>query len=285
MTLPRELVTHHVDADGRTATFNYDPRTLRLYSQSLPAKPQSQTPSSPFPTPSPPRAMIIYSYNDQALSTTARTAVFNAVGQPLQTASQTVVFRDGRGLTREQRSQAADGSSWDVVASDTILWGAFNANPCLTALTRAGLQSGRSSGRALPTIRWAGSRLPRPQIRMAGLRYPGRSSTRRSGLRQRQCTSGTTVRTVDPVGREKWMSLDPLGRVVEVWEPDPAGTGSVLSPGGFQSFISYNGSTVWIQQGQRGLSLPVRWSRSPHSAGASRSRRHGAVAGGQPDLQ
>ena len=106
------LVTHHVDADGRTATFNFDPRTLRLYSQSLPAKPQSQTPSSPFPTPSPPRAMIIYSYNDQALSTTARTAVFNAVGQPLQTASQTVVFRDGRGLTREQRSQAADGSSW-----------------------------------------------------------------------------------------------------------------------------------------------------------------------------
>ena len=51
------------------------------------------------------------------------------------------------------------------------------------------------------------------------------------------------------------MSRDPLGRVVEVWEPDPAGTGSVFSPGGFQNFMSYNGSTVWVQQGQRGLSF------------------------------
>src|SRR5262249_11734580 len=99
--------------NGRTIEFFYEPDTLRLGLVALPAK----TPALAGP-------MIRYSYNDMALSTTALT--FFGAPDHISVASRSLTLRDGRGSTREERNQAADGSSWDVVATDYDAMGRLN---------------------------------------------------------------------------------------------------------------------------------------------------------------
>jgi RHS repeat-associated protein len=49
-----------------------------------------------------------------------------------------------------------------------------------------------------------------------------------------------TARIIDALGRERWTGTDALGRLNQVVEPDPNGSGSVLEPGNINTFYSYN---------------------------------------------
>ena len=50
---------------------------------------------------------------------------------------------------------------------------------------------------------------------------------------------GPTVKVTDPWGRERWARSDALGRLVEVAEPNPDGSGS-LSGGAMYTTYSYD---------------------------------------------
>ena len=62
---------------------------------------------------------------------------------------------------------------------------------------------------------------------------------------------GSSVRTQDPWGRERWWLADSMGRIVEVVEPDPHNTGSLLNGSGFLTKYSYDvlGNLTRVDQG------------------------------------
>jgi RHS repeat-associated protein len=65
---------------------------------------------------------------------------------------------------------------------------------------------------------------------------------------------GETVRTVDAWGRERWQRTDSGGRLVEVAEPNPSGTGSVFAAGTLITRYYYDTLgrlTETVQGGQR----------------------------------
>jgi len=53
-------------------------------------------------------------------------------------------------------------------------------------------------------------------------------------------TPGDCARYVDPWGRERWVLTDSRKRLVEVVEPDPNGTGSVMASGNLQTKYTYD---------------------------------------------
>jgi hypothetical protein len=60
---------------------------------------------------------------------------------------------------------------------------------------------------------------------------------------------GQTMRQVDPVGRERWMLSDALGRIRQVVEPDPDGTGSVFGGTPLITNYSYGAQSLRVNQG------------------------------------
>ncbi|HJQ31293.1 MAG TPA: hypothetical protein VJ866_03890, partial [Pyrinomonadaceae bacterium] len=62
---------------------------------------------------------------------------------------------------------------------------------------------------------------------------------------------GLTKRTADAWGRERWERADAAGRIVEVVEPNPAGSGSVSEAGGHVTRYNYdgNGNLVEVTKG------------------------------------
>jgi RHS repeat-associated protein len=61
---------------------------------------------------------------------------------------------------------------------------------------------------------------------------------------------GETTRVRDAWGRERWGRLDGQGRLVEVVEPNPSGSGSVFEAGALQTTYSYNtvGDLIQVHQ-------------------------------------
>lgn len=61
---------------------------------------------------------------------------------------------------------------------------------------------------------------------------------------------GETTRVRDAWGRERWGRLDAQGRLVEVVEPNPSGSGSVFEAGALQTTYSYNtvGDLIQVNQ-------------------------------------
>lgn len=68
-------------------------------------------------------------------------------------------------------------------------------------------------------------------------------------------TPGQTTRVVNPWGRERWERADAQGRLVEVVEPDPAGTGQVVGGGGINLVTKYtydvSGNLTLVMQGSQ----------------------------------
>ncbi len=230
------LVISHTDADGRGTTFTYIPDTLRIASTTLPAA-----------QPTVGRPVVIKEYDDAALSAALGAALLvetRVESTPDQgakiVAGQTVAAFDGLGRVRMERSRAADGA-WAIVVTEYD-----------------GL--GRVQRRSLPYreadapawITHAYDALGR----ITSVRAPGGGTTTYFYDEQvrpvgTSSEPGETTRVVDPDGRERWMITDVLGRIREVAEPDPAGTGSLSSGTPLVTRYAYGANYTQINQGEQ----------------------------------
>lgn len=68
------------------------------------------------------------------------------------------------------------------------------------------------------------------------------------------------MRLVDPVGSERWLSFDALGRLLEVVSPAPDGSGTVLPQGATLTSYRYDGNSniVGIDLHAKGLATQQR---------------------------
>jgi RHS repeat-associated protein len=213
----------NTDANGRTSQATYDSVTLR---------PLTKTNATGSHTD--------FSYDDAGLNVTQTTYLES---HPTHTtiAAQSIKFADGRGQVRQEKTLGA-GGVWDIV--DTV----FDS-------------SGRLTQQSLPyrtgnTVYW-NTQTYDALNRIATAQTPDGSVTQNfynetSKPSVASSSPGETIRIVDPWGRERWARNDAQGRLVEVIEPDPNGTGSVAS-NGMATTYTYNslGKITAVTQGSQ----------------------------------
>jgi RHS repeat-associated protein len=214
------LVLSAKDANERTSQTSYYEETLRPHIVSLPSGAHSD-----------------YDYNDTAMSVT-ETTYLEAHPTHTTIAAQNVKLLNGRGQVRQEQALGANGV-WDFVDAtydnlgrvlqqsrpyrngDTLQWTTI-AYDSLGRTTRVTAPDGSVSEtyyneRDFDTI---DSYTPvRPNVS--------------------QTAAGDTTLVRDAWGRERWGRTDSQGRLVEVVEPNPSGTGSVAT-GGLVTTYSYN---------------------------------------------
>jgi RHS repeat-associated protein len=196
-----DLVLSTTDADGRTATTSYDSNSLR-----------------PSSTISPTGAHTDYAYNDATMSTT-RTAYLAAADGGGVT-EQSVRYLNGRGQLRQEQALGT-GGVWDII--DQV----YDNMGQLSQQTRP-YRSGDTPQWSTTTYDALG--------RTATVTGPDGSVTQtfyNEASRPSVASSspGETTRMQDAWGRERWGRANASGRIVEVVEPDPNGSGSVASNG------------------------------------------------------
>jgi RHS repeat-associated protein len=180
-------------------------------------------------------------YDDGAMTIT--TTSYLASGAPDYGAitNQNVKYMNGRGQVRQERALAS-GGLWDIVdttytnmgdisqqtrpyrSGDTLQWStaAYDALGRVTSVTGAdGSVSENFYNEA-----------SRPNVASS--------------------TAGETTRTKDQWGRERWGRTDSSGRLVEIVEPDPNGSGAVATNGMVTTY-AYNtlGRLTTITQGSQ----------------------------------
>ena len=217
------LVISNTDANNRVSQTTYDPVTLR-----------------PLVTTLASGAHADFVYDDANLS---RTRTLYLESHPTHTtiAEQNVKLVNGRGQVRQEKA-LGEGGVWDLV--DTV----YDS-------------MGRMAQQSLPyrsgdTIHWH-------TITYDGLSRPTNSQmpdgsnvqtfyNEASRPSAASSLAGETVRVVDAWGRERWSRGDALGRLVEVVEPDPNGSGSVASNGMVTTY-AYNtlGNLTNVTQGSQ----------------------------------
>ena len=207
------------DANGRQSTSNYDANTLRLLSIVAPTG-----------------AHTDYAYDDNGMSLT--TTAYLAVGEGGGITNKNVKVLNGRGLLRQEQALGAN-NVWDYV--DTT----YDNMSQVSQQTRP-YRSG-------DTLQWTTNTydaLGRPKT----MTLPDGSVTQSfydeaSRPSAASTAAGETTRVQDAWGRELWRRTDASGRLVEVVEPDPGGSGAVASNGMVTTY-SYNtlGSLTQIVQ-------------------------------------
>lgn len=209
-----------IDANGRQSTTTFDANTLR----------QTSTVSATG-------ARTDYAYNDAGMNVTQSTYMASADGGVL--ADQNIKYANGRGKVRQEKALAA-GSTWDIV--DTV----YNNMGQVAQQTRP-YRSGQTqywSTIAYDALgRTSSVTAPDGSVTQTFYNEASRPSAASS-------TAGETTRVQDPWGRERWGRTDSSGRLVEVVEPDPEGSGSVAS-NGMRTEYGYNtlGKLTSVTQG------------------------------------
>jgi RHS repeat-associated protein len=212
------------DANERTTHLTYFADSLRIRKMFMPTRAAN---ASGYTT---------YEYDDAAMSATETT--YTSGGE---IANQSVKLLDGRGKTRQERALGASGV-WDIVETryDEMAQATHQSNPY-----RAGEQPQWS----VTTYDSLG--------RAKSMQAADGSTTQtffNEASRPDAATNepGQTTRIVDAWGREKWGRADADGRVVEVVEPDPSGSGAVAQ-GGLQTLYRYDtsGNLVGATQGSQ----------------------------------
>jgi RHS repeat-associated protein len=209
------------DPNGRTATSTYDANSLRVTSATTSLG-----------------AHVDYVYDDAAMSITSTSYLASGEGGGI--ADKNVKLLNGRGQVRQEQALGAN-SVWDFV--DTTY----------TSLGQPAQQT--RPYRSGDTLQWSTSTydaLGRPSTVTA----PDGSVTQafyNEATRPSAASSspGETTRVQDPWGRERWVRKDSSGRLVEVVEPDPNGSGSVAT-NGMQTTYSYNTLGKLTQTNQGG---------------------------------
>ncbi len=220
------LVNSATDANGRTSTVSYDTVSLR-----------------PVGEYSPTGGYAYHAYYDDSLLVIDY--VYEA-GQSLYTwANRVDKYLDGYGRVAAEIGYTA-GYAMDVVDS------VYD-------------QFGRMQKQSRPYRRnadWSVNETPQwtnytydVQDRISTVVAPDGSTTCRfynESSYPAVATAGTgnTIRVKDAWNRERWAKSDEQGRMVEVVEPDPAGSGA-LTTGGFKTNYGYNtlGNVTTVMQG------------------------------------
>ncbi|HKY42964.1 MAG TPA: RHS repeat-associated core domain-containing protein [Pyrinomonadaceae bacterium] len=217
------LMLSSTDANGRVGQTIYDTNSLRPVTAILSTG-----------------AHADYSYDDANLTLTETTYLES---HPTHTtiANQNVKLVNGRGQVRQEKVLGA-GGVWDIV--DTV----YDSSGRVTQKSRP-YRSG-------DTIRWNTSAYD-ALSRVISTTAPDGSVVQTfynesSRPNAASSTPGDTTRVVDPWGRERWGRTDAQGRLVEVVEPDPNGSGSVAT-NGMATTYGYNtlGSLTSVTQGSQ----------------------------------
>jgi RHS repeat-associated protein len=216
------------DANGRTASSTYNSSTLRLTSEIAATG-----------------AHTDYAYDDTAMTVTATSYLAAADGGGI--ADKNVKVLNGRGLVRQEQALGA-GNVWDLVdttydnmgqvsqqslpyrTGDTVFW----STTTYDALGRTKTQTAPDGSLTQSFYNEAS----RPSV----------AST----------TPGETTRVQDAWGRERWGRTDASGRLVEIVEPDPAGTGAVAT-NGLVTTYSYNTLDKLTQTNQGGQTRSFKY--------------------------
>jgi len=220
------------DANGRTSQTSYFSETLRPQTATLPSG-----------------AHTDYAYDDTAMSVT-ETTYLEAHPTHTTIADQNVKLLNGRGQVRQEQALGAN-SIWDFVdtiydnmgrvsqqsrpyrSGDTPLLSsaAYDALGRTTRMTAADGSVTETYYNEIDFDANDGYSPTRPNVVNAG-------------------TPGETTLVRDAWGRERWGRTDAQGRLVEVVEPNPSGSGSVATSGLLTTY-SYNtlGNLTGVAQG------------------------------------
>lgn len=248
-----------VDPNDRETVFNYEPSSLR---------PQTTLLST--------GGAIEYTYVDSEMSVEQTT-----LAAPLEIGLRTKTWLNGLGLVR-QEDRWVGGGTWDIVSlqydamarllmqsrpyrsGDTPLYTSF-VYDLFSRVTAERLPDGSTDAQRSTTYHYYNE--------------PDRPDTA-------SAAPGTTVRTKDAWGRERWSRSDALGRLVEAVEPNPAGNGSVLLAGSLATTYRHNAldRLVEARQGNQQRSFKYdSMGRLTHQKLAERSTtldESGAYLGG-----
>jgi RHS repeat-associated protein len=216
------LVMTAADANGRTSWTSYFASTLRPQSAMLPSNARTE-----------------YAYDDSAMSVTQTTYLAVSPSDTGAMADQNVKLLNGRGQVRQEKALGA-GSVWDLV--DT----AYDNMGRVSQQTRP-YRSG-------DTLQWTNiaydalsrtTRVTAPDGSVTETYYNERDFDISDGYvpTRPNVVSGTapgeTTLVRDAWGRERWGRTDAQGRLIEVVEPNPSGSGSVAT-GGLVTTYAYN---------------------------------------------
>ncbi|MDQ3804394.1 MAG: hypothetical protein M3416_11250, partial [Acidobacteriota bacterium] len=210
----------HTDANGRVSSTEFSADSLRPTFSRLSTG-----------------AYTAYAYNDD--QTTVTETAYHAGGA---VASSSVKYFNGRGQINTEQSLAA-GGAWDIVSTTYDQFGRVWKQ---SAPYRSGQAVQWTEnfydvlGRGVKAVGADGS-VAETFFNEAS-RPPGASAE-----------PGLTKRSVDGWGRERWERADASGRIVEVAEPNPSGTGSVAAAGALLTNYRYDGlgNLVEVTQGSQ----------------------------------
>ncbi len=208
------------DANGRSSQVSYFSDSLRPLTTTLSTG-----------------ASTTFTYDDNMMGVTETTKLAN--GTVLSTKTKRF---DGRGLVIQEQS-GADGV-YDIVE---IRYDESGRPVSQTRPYRSGQTKNWANtsydviGRATKVIAPDGISITENFYNETS-RPPGASTE-----------PGSTVRSVDAWGRERWERSDPAGNIVEVVEPNPSGTGSVFAAGALITRYNYNalGHLIEVLQGEQ----------------------------------
>ena len=213
------LVTSTTDANGRQSQTSYFD-SLRTQTVTLPTT-----------------AHTDYLYDDVAMTVTESTYLGTHPGDT-GLAEQTVTYLNGRGTTRRQSSLGAGGVSdfvdtkYDVMGRISQTSAPYRTGDTLQWTTTAYDGQGRETRITAPD----GSTMETYYNETDFDTTDGYVPTR-PGVASLAAGEAMLVR--DAWGREHWGRADSQGRLVEVVEPNPTGSGSVAS-GGLLTTYSYD---------------------------------------------
>ena len=169
-------------------------------------------------------------------------------------ADQNVKLLNGRGQVRQEQARAADNGSgqvWDF--ADVI----YNNLGQVTQQSRA-YRSGQTPQLSTATYDALGrtTRVTAPDGSVTETYYNEKDFDPSDGyVPQRPSVASTapgeTTLVRDAWGRERWGRTDAQGRLVEVVEPNPSGSGSVMEAGALVTTYTYNtlGNLIQTNQG------------------------------------
>ncbi len=218
------LILSSKDANGRLASTDYDPDTLRPTTTILPTG-----------------AHTDYAYDDIGMTVSARTYLAPGVNSAI--ADENVKYLNGRGQVRQEKARGPDNGqsqTWDAV--DTIFNNLGQVSQ-QSAAYRIGSETPVFST-AIYDALGRTTRVTAPDGSVNETYYNERDfDANDSYVPQRPNVAsnspGETTLVRDAWGRERWGRTDASGRLVEVVEPNPSGTGSVAT-GGLVTTYVYN---------------------------------------------
>jgi RHS repeat-associated protein len=229
------LVLSKTDANGRASQTSYLAETLRPQTSTLPSG-----------------AHTDYAYDEAGMSVTETTFLES---HPTDTtiANQNVKLFNGRGQMRQEKALGA-GSVWDIV--DVI----YDSMGRVSQQTRP-YRNGE-------TPQWSANTYD-SLSRVVSVQAPDGSTTQtfyneiaRPPLAS--STPGETTRVRDAWGRERWGRADAQGRLVEVAEPNPLGSGSVFEAGALLTTYEYNTLGNLTQTNQSGQTRSFKYDSLGH---------------------